>query len=208
MANDRRRLVEIQSAPVGAPEATFQTLFLVAAALLLVMPFMTTFNELLTRLVINLRLEGLLTAWIVPLQVRMIALLLQPLGIQALVSEGALFLPKEGSAFPLSVYISWNCVGWQSFIVLLITLAAGLQGPYSRSSRLQALALGLLGTFWVNLLRMTLVALVAYHFGRLPAVIFHDYGGALMTLAWLAVFWAALFRYFLQEDFQWAPNPS
>jgi hypothetical protein len=43
------------------------------------------------------------------------------------------------------------------------------------------------------------VALVAYFFGRLPAVIFHDYGGTLIILVWLVVFWYALFNYFLAD---------
>ena len=90
-------------------------------------------------------------------------------------------------------------MGWQSFILFGITLVTGLQGSIPRQRKLQLIALGLLGTFWMNLLRMAAVALVAYFFGRLPAVIFHDYGGTLMILVWLSVFWYALFNYFLAD---------
>jgi exosortase/archaeosortase family protein len=90
-------------------------------------------------------------------------------------------------------------VGWQSFILFGITLITGLQGRIPRRRKLQVIAVGLLGTFWMNLLRMSSVAMVAYFFGRLPAVIFHDYGGTLIILVWLVVFWYALFNYFLAD---------
>jgi hypothetical protein len=46
---------------------------------------------------------------------------------------------------------------------------------------------------------------VAYFFGRLPAVIFHDYGGTLIILVWLVVFWYSLFNYFLADEIEWTP---
>ena len=174
-------------------------ILLLAAGLLLVLPFITTFNEFLTRAVIELRLDRILTDWVVPTEVRFIALILQPLGITTEVTDVALYLYRPGSDFSIPVYISWNCVGWQSFILFGITLVTGLQGPFPVRRKMKLIALGLLGTFWMNLLRMTAVALVAYFFGRLPAVIFHDYGGTLMILIWLAVFWYSLFNYFLAD---------
>ncbi|MFQ5947086.1 MAG: exosortase/archaeosortase family protein [Anaerolineae bacterium] len=199
---DRKPLSEIQAA-VQPGQLTYQLILLLAAAVLLILPFVTTFNELLTRAVMNLHLDWVLEDWVVPTEVKFMALLLRPFGISAAVSDAALYLQKAGSAFPIPVYISWNCVGWQSFILFGITLVTGLQGPYSRGRRIQIIALGLLGTFWMNLLRMTSVALVAYYLGRLPAVIFHDYGGTIMILIWLSLFWYLLFNYFLAEETEW-----
>ncbi|MCH8342311.1 MAG: exosortase/archaeosortase family protein [Chloroflexi bacterium] len=195
----RRQLLDIQAAPAPPGQFTYQMILLLAAGLLLVLPFITTFNEFLTRAVIELRLDRILTDWVVPTEVRFIALILQPLGITTEVTDVALYLYRPGSDFPIPVYISWNCVGWQSFILFGITLVTGLQGSFPVRRKMKLIALGLLGTFWMNLLRMTAVALVAYFFGRLPAVIFHDYGGTLMILIWLAVFWYSLFNYFLAD---------
>ena len=195
----RTPLVDLDALPTPPGQFTFQMILLLAAGLLLVLPFITTFNEFLTKAVIELRLDRILTDWVVPTEVRFIALTLAPFGIEAQVSDAALYLSSPGSAFPIPVYISWNCVGWQSFILFGITLITGLQGPIPRRRKLQVIAVGLLGTFWMNLLRMSSVALVAYFFGRLPAVIFHDYGGTLIILIWLAVFWYALFNYFLAD---------
>ncbi|MBI2846204.1 MAG: exosortase/archaeosortase family protein [Chloroflexi bacterium] len=205
---DRKTLSEIQSTPVRPGQNTYQLILLLAAAVLMVLPLVTTFNEFLTRMVINLNLNWILEDWVVPSEVRMIAVLLRPFGISAMVNDEALFLSKPGSAFPIPVYISWNCVGWQSFILFAITLVSGLQGPFSRARKIQVIALGLLGTFWMNLLRIAAVALVAYYFGRLPAVIFHDYGGTLMILIWLTVLWSVLFNYFLEREYEWVPEAS
>ncbi len=204
----RRPLSEIQAAPAGRGQFTYQMILLLAAGMLLVLPFITTFNELLTRMVMNLQLDWILESWVVPTEVRFIAVLLRPFGISAMVSDAALYLPKSGSDFPIPVYISWNCVGWQSFILFGITMVTGLQGPYSRGRKIQVIGLGLLGTFWMNLLRMTSVALVAYYLGRLPAVIFHDYGGTIMVLIWLALFWYILFNYFLKDEQDWVSEGS
>ncbi|MFQ5943476.1 MAG: exosortase/archaeosortase family protein [Anaerolineales bacterium] len=196
---DRKPLINLQNMPVPPGQFTYQMILMLAAGILLVLPFITTFNEFLTKAVIELRLDGILTDWIVPTEVRFIALILQPFGIQAEVSDAALYLSRPGSGLPIPVYISWNCVGWQSFILFGITLMTGLQGRIPRKRKIQVIALGLLGTFWMNLLRMSSVAMVAYFFGQLPAVIFHDYGGTFIILVWLVVFWYALFNYFLAD---------
>ena len=204
-ASDKQSLSEIQAAPAPPGQITYQVILLLAAGLLLVLPFITTFNEFLTRAVVELRLDWILTEWVVPTEVRFIALMMQPFGITTEITDAALYLHKPGSILPIPVYVSWNCVGWQSFILFGITLITGLQGPYSRRRKLQLVALGLLGTFWMNLLRMSSVALVAYFFGRLPAVVFHDYGGTLMILVWLVIFWYALFNFFVKDEIEWAP---
>ncbi len=197
--SDKRSLSEIQAEPTPPGQFTYQMILLLAAGLLLVLPFITTFNEFLTKAVIELRLDAILTNWVVPTEVRFIALILQPFGITTQVTDAALYISKPGSVLPIPVYVSWNCVGWQSFILFGITLVTGLQGRIPRRRKIQVIALGLLGTFWMNILRMSSVALVAYFFGRLPAVIFHDYGGTLMILVWLVIFWYALFTYFLAD---------
>jgi len=50
----------------------------------------------------------------------------------------------------------------------------------------------------VNLLRISVVCVVAYYVGQLPAVIFHDYGGTILILLWLFAFWYFEHRYLLE----------
>jgi hypothetical protein len=56
-----------------------------------------------------------------------------------------------------------------------------------------------LGTLLVNLIRVSVVCVLAASVGRTPALIFHDYGGTLMTVGWLFAFWFAVQRWILGE---------
>jgi len=174
----------------------YQTLLVLAAAIFLFMPFISTFNEFLTSVVMRLGLDALLRAWVVPLETRMMAVLLLPLGIGIQLTPDMIHLIDQGRT--VSVFISWNCVGWQSFILLVITLLAGLPGPYTRWSKLQCILIGVLGTFLFNLLRLVSVVLVAYYFGQLPATLYHDYGGTLLLLFWLFAFWSLAYNSVLE----------
>ncbi len=175
---------------------TYQLILVLASVLFLIMPSITTFNEFLTAVVMRLGLDGVLQGWVVPMETRMIAALMRLFGIRAAASQTSLYLAKGASTIP--VYISWNCVGWQSFILFAITLITGLQGPYTRRSKVETVILGFLGTFLINLLRIGVVCVVAYYVGQLPAVILHDYGGTLLILLWLFAFWYLAHGYLLE----------
>ena len=160
---------------------------IMAAILVMILPFVTTFNEFLTRIVETTGMDRFLTDWIVPVEARMLAVILRLVGIPSMVSTTSIYLDKGG--FYLPIYINWNCVGWQSFILYAITLITGIQGPFTKASKFEAMVVGFLGTFLVNLLRIASVAVVAYWWGQLPAVIYHDYGGTLIILIWLFIYW-------------------
>lgn len=99
----------------------------------------------------------------------------------------------------LKVYISWICVGWQSAALLAVTLIAGLRGPYTFRSKTLCLAAAVEGTFVIGLLRMASVILVDLYMGHLPAVIYHDYGGTIIIITWLVLFWYFAFAYILKR---------
>ncbi len=162
-------------------------ILIMAIMLVLLLPFVTTTNELLTRIVEITGLDKLLTDYIVPIEARLIAVLLGFVGIPIQVSSTTIYLDKGG--FFLPVFISWNCVGWQSFLLFAVTLATGFQGAFSRRSKIDAIVIGFLGIFLMNLLRIASVALVAFYFGTSPALIYHDYGGTIIVLLFLFGFW-------------------
>ncbi len=173
--------VEDSSKPI------IRLVLIMAAILIMILPFVTTFNEFLTRIVETTGLDALLTDWVVPVEARMLSVILGFLGIPTQVSSTSIYLDKGGFFMP--VYISWNCVGWQSFILFVVTLTTGIQGSFSRASKFEAVVIGLLGTFLVNLLRIASVAVVAFYFGQMPALIYHDYGGTIIILLWLFAYW-------------------
>ncbi len=183
--------------------STYHVLLISASLALMVMPFITTFNEFLTSsnalagVAAALNLDPILNDWVVPGTVRMVAVLLRPLGIQVAVSQSSLYL-TEGSRFAL-VYISWNCIGWQSFVLFVVTLFTGLRGPHTLSSKINCLLLGAAGTFMINLVRIVLVSVVAFYFGRMPAILFHDYGSTLLIIVWLLAFWLCAYTAVLEK---------
>jgi len=195
--SDRMSYSAAVEMPAEQGRDTYQLILLLSAVTLLLLPFITTFNEFMTAMVMTMHLDGVLREWIVPAEARMVAVMLSPLGVDVSVSSTSIYI--GGGDFPLPVFISWNCVGWQSLILFALTVKTGLDGRYTRASQLRALSLGLLGIIWINLLRIAGIAMVAYYFGRLPAVLAHDYGGTVMTIVWLALFWYFAINYVLES---------
>lgn len=183
---------------ISVSRDTFITLFLILVLLLMFFPLMATFNDILTRIVINLKAYWIIRDVIVPFEIKIAALMLKGLGADVSVTREYIILGKNSQ--PFIAEIIWNCVGWQSVLFFGITAFIGLQGDrYTNFSKIKALVLGALGTFWINIVRIVIVVLVAYHFGQLPAIIVHDYGAILAVILWLFGFWWFVYAYVLEE---------
>jgi thaumarchaeosortase len=177
-------------------ERSPQTLLLAAGSLiLLALPFVTSYNDLLTAAGMRLGLSGPLQS-VSPVEARMVVALLNLLGVHSAAAGSQLVV--WGAAGPVNLFISWNCIGWQSLVLLGLSLIAGLHGG-NREAATQVVLLGLFGTVLVNVLRVTIVCLLAATVGRWPAVLFHDYAGTLMTIAWLFAFWVGVQRWVLVD---------
>ena len=72
------------------------------------------------------------------------------------------------------------------------------QGTWSLRSRLETVALGLFGIALLNILRIAVIAVVAYLFGAVPAILVHDYGSIFATVAYLVLFWAFAYEVVLR----------
>lgn len=165
----------------------------VSAVLLVVLPFVSTFDDLLTSIGMKLGIAAPLES-IVPAEVHVTVALLAALGIHAATAGNELVVWNSSGA-PQTLFISWNCVGWQSLILLALSLIVGLRGQMPGWSRLEIVMLGITGTILVNLVRIALVCLLAATGGYLPAVLFHDYGGTLLIVGWLFSFWFIAFTW-------------
>jgi len=183
---------------------TFITTLLILVVVLMLMPFITTFNDVLTRFVMRLDFYRVIQDFIVPWEVRMVGVILFPLGFKPAIlgeylaiNSGPLVVSE---AEPFLVEIAWNCVGWQSLLFFILTAWAGLQGDqYTNGSKLKAWLIGFLGTFLVNIFRIAAVSVIAYYFGQEVAIIFHDYGSTLAVIGWLFVFWWFVYSFVLTE---------
>jgi exosortase/archaeosortase family protein len=178
----------------GRPNTIPLGLLALLCALLMVLPFVTTFDDLLSTLAIRTGIDHLL-AVLAPVEARLAVGMLSLLGLPAAAHGSEVVFRQQHYAQPL--LISWNCSGWQSLMLLGVTLAAGLRAEQSMTSRLQTAAIGVLGTSLVSIVRIALVCLLAASAGQVPAVIFHDYGGTLLTVGWLFLFWIVSARWLL-----------
>ena len=166
-----------------------------SCAMLLVLPFTTTFDELLTAATMQFGLAHPLLSLAAP-EARAVVAILGVLGVKAQAAGGELYV-WDWSGQRQALLISTTCIGWQSLILLGLSCVVGLRGDNSREAKLQVLLIGVLGTVFVNLVRMTVVCLVAAEFGFWPAVLVHDYGGTLIIVVWLFAFWACVHRWIL-----------
>jgi len=185
------------SSNFGGFRGMSRNLLLILIFVLMSLPLFTTFNELLTKVAEKTGVYTFLSKNIVPFETRAVSLILKPLGIDSKPTISHLYISRNG--IDTAIFFSWNCLGWQSAILLLLTLVTGLAGNYSISSKTETVLLGLTGTFLINLIRISVVVVVAYYFGQLPATVVHDYGGTLFTMFWFFWYWYFSYRYILEE---------
>lgn len=173
---------------------TFKNIFLVLTVILVVLPFLTTFSEQLTGLLQKTPIYLFIQNHIVPYEVRIVGLILTLLKIPVGIGSDSLSVAGQ----PLQV--TWNCLGWQSVLFLLVSFFTGLQGTFKFTSKVEAAAIGLLGTFWINILRLVFVSILGGYFPSVFAVVFHDYFATLITALWLFGFWWFAYAFVLEES--------
>ncbi len=173
------------------------TLIALTCAMLMLLPLVTTFDDLLTAWAMQLGANNPLQA-IVPAESRMVVSLLGLVGIHAAAS-GSHLVVWDGSGSMHTLYISWNCIGWQSLILFGVSLISGLRGTQSLESRVQVICIGVAGTMLLNLVRVSAVAAIAATVGVTPAILFHDYGGTVLFVGFLFAFWAFAQRWILDS---------
>jgi len=179
-------------------DALNMTLIALACALLMVLPLVTTFDDFLTTWALQLGANNPLQA-IVPTEARMVVGLLAAAGIRA-VASGSHIMVWDRAGIMHSLLISWNCIGWQSLILLGVSFVSGLRGRHPLESRVQVVIIGVAGTMLLNLLRVAAVGTLAATWGQTPAILFHDYGGTVLIIGWLFAFWMFVQRWILPPD--------
>jgi exosortase/archaeosortase family protein len=176
---------------------THELLLAIAAAALMLLPFVISVSDAVNSFISQFQGSTLLQNLVAPMEARMIAVVLQHLfGIPTVISGSTLIMMGQPS---LKVYVSWICVGWQSAVLYAATVLVGLRGPYTTKSKLLVLFAGIEGTFLINLLRETSVILVNMYLGELAAILYHDYGGTIILITWLVLFWYLVYAFVLRQ---------
>lgn len=170
----------------------FSVLFMMAALLLMMLPFISTFNEFLTSLFLKWRLYRALEEFIVPYQARALA------GLFSLFPVSVSATPKGVWLSGIFLELQWNCLGWQSAVLLLASFLTGFQGKFSAISRIETILIGVLGTYLINFLRLFIVGFFAVFVGSAAAGIFHDWFSLTFVLIWFFVFWWFSYSFVLE----------
>jgi exosortase/archaeosortase family protein len=172
----------------------FAFLFVFLSILVMVLPVVLTFNDVLTRLIEKVALYQFIQEKIVPYEVFLTGVIVKPF-----VKE---FIPfSDGmvvNGIPLRM--TWNCLGWQSLLLFLGSLIVGLKsGRYTLISKIEVITLGILGIFWINLLRIAFIVLLSTWSQSVYRIVFHDYLAAITTIIFLFGFWWFSYRFILEE---------
>lgn len=172
----------------------FASIFFGFIILLAVLPFLVTANEVLTGIVERNFLYLWIQEQIVPIEAKMMGVILIPFGYNYAFSPTSSIIVVNG----VNMRITWNCLGWQSFLLFFITLVVGFRGRYTKLSISEALGIGILGTFWLNIFRMLFTILLAVHVPPVFRIVFHDYLAAGTTVVWLFGFWWFSYSFVLE----------
>src|SRR4030042_6735235 len=176
--------------------SVFGWIFVILSLLLMSFPLVMTFNDMLTRLVISLRSYRILAEYVVPTEVNWVVVILKWFGVQAYSASEYVIVQKEGEH--IAFEIIWNCIGWQSLIMFLVTLLVGFQQRFSWLSKVKTIALGLVGTIFVNIFRIVVVILMFLVFGRVVGLVVHDYAGLLTNTIWFITYWWFSYAFILE----------
>lgn len=175
----------------------FRSILVVVIIVLMLLPFVNTFSELMTRIVENTGFYKFIEANIVPYVVKLVMSLVGLFGVKTTWGETMFLIYKGGD--PIAINLSWNCLGWQSLVILFATLISGLSGNFTTASKIECVVIGILGTFTFNIIRITVSVLAIVFINRSFASLLHDYLMILFTLVWIIIFWLFSYKYVLEE---------
>lgn len=180
-------------------KVVFRNIFIAASIILTVLPGIATLSAALTKLFLSMEWYVILQDYVVPFEAKMVAVLIKLVGITGYITPGETFamMLKHPTGTMTAVELQWNCLGWQSMIFLIVSLAVGLRGNYTLISKVETLIFGIVGTFLINLFRMAFIIALAYYWSRVSAMLFHDYFATFVALIWIIFFWWFSFRFLL-----------
>ena len=115
-------------------------------------------------------------------------------GIAATVSGHVVTLQHGGSILPLDV--ASDCTGLQGILAFGMLSTMALLDMKPKMSRLvPTFALGFIGAFLINIVRLFLVFMTFVFFGTDIGNTVHVYAGYTLFIVWVFVFWMIAFRY-------------
>src|SRR5579871_519024 len=208
------RLVSMQEHPLPPSEqepsdplhSTWLWLFISSCASIFLLTFWLPIQGLLTHLIMRLGGDTFLQHTTVPYELRIVSTILTLLGFH-LQTGNAYLTWQQALGKREFIYFTWNCGGWQSFLLFFASTLVGLHGKYTRASKWETFLLGTVATYLFTLFRLIAVLIVYLWFGRPIGILFHDYLTILLTFGYLTLFWWFAQRFVLQKSMD-MPAPT
>lgn len=158
-------------------------------------------------LVVGYQLENRITevAFLQNFLANLITSMLNTLGISTSANGNLVTVERVGQ--PLTIDAS--CTGikgilaYGSLAVLMI-----LDVKTTNKRKALSTAIGFIGTFLVNILRLLTIFLVVYFFGIDAGIAVHIYLGYSLFIVWVFLFWIIAFKYLLKPRKRVLPEPS
>lgn len=184
---------------VNLVKKTARAVILVVVLFLMLFPFINTLNQFLVNVIEPKIFIKPIQDLIIPYQVRLVQVVLGflkvPFARGELGATSITLINKREEMVP--IVVAWNCLGWQSLLVVGATFLSGLTGRFTFLSKLEVLVIGLLGTFLLNIGRLSTIFFLYSHASRKVAISFHDYGSTMITIIWVFVLWYYAFNFVL-----------
>lgn len=179
-------------------------LFILLTLSLLLLPLVTTFDHFLTRTLNGISNNNFIQQYIVPHEAKIIAVILKPLGFDVLPMPQGIYVNQ------VLVTIWWSCIGWQSLLLTLLSFWPGLKSrDFTKGSKVEVVLLGILGFFFLTVVRLVSVAVVGAYFGTNVALVYHDFfASTLLTFVWLFFFWWFSYSFILEERQSYDENET
>lgn len=175
----------------------FLYLFIILTVWILVLPLVTTGEHFLTRVANSIGGLRAVQEIIIPHEAKIIAVILKPFGFNVAPTSFGIYVNG------VLVTIWWSCIGWQSLLLTLLALWAGLKGKFTFASKIEVATLAILGFFFLTVVRLVSVAVVGANWGTLVALMYHDYfASSLLTFVWLFAFWWFSYSFVLETKDQ------
>jgi len=113
-----------------------------------------------------------------------------------IISYGPL-APPGGEA----VNIAWGCTGLSSLVIfsfIITSLILSYKMSYFKKG--VTIAVGIIGSFLVNILRLVMLSLILYHRGLDEMLWVHRHIGDVLFVIWIAAYWAMMFKFVLPRE--------
>jgi len=95
-----------------------------------------------------------------------------------------------GAAGSTPIFIGWACVGLEELVLISVILYILIDSFHlHRTATILWFAIGVIGSFLVNILRMVILIWVAFSRGIGDMLWVHTHIGDVLFLVWIAIFW-------------------